>query len=620
MKHLFQYTYVAVLAAIMAVFASCTKEFDYEAATAEGQQVYFPNTIPSTVAISKDADFFEVPVMRVNTADAISIPVTVTLQDGSKYTCENATAVFAAGSNKTTLKFKFDPSKMEFDEFETITLSIGGEGYTNEWGDSKITFKAGVAMTWSLIGEASVNIGFWGITDYAVDFYRCDIDKNLYRIENPIAKALAEEKAPVSADASKFLTFRVLKPGDIVAEQEVTSEGLVYFYGDTEGADFNSGEFVEDYEADILALHPSEFKSLADQSNWTHNCVTVTQEDGTPGVIQLAPFYYMNGVGGWNNSGKDGEFTIVYPGFEVVDYSATVDVVGRLIDTKGKGKAVFNVELGANVASAAVAMAPGKDAGAEAYQLILDEDPSVVSIESSQEVRIPYTEPGDYTVVVVTYNEEFERMGTFTTNINIPSNGEPTEVFTAIFTGIYTHNADAFDYNPDGEPMWGGYEPEDGMLYVSNLDDTKYMISPWVNLGYEEDGTEGEGLVFYMNEESDELSVPQCFSGVVDPSDGDIWAWDLAQAEIDDEYPCYYDDETGVFNFFLAWSCAAVDFAATYDTFELTGLAEAKAGKKAASKLGVKRVVPKHSLLPNATKTRKPLTLNRALRLKTFKK
>jgi hypothetical protein len=79
------------------------------------------------------------------------------------------------------------------------------------------------------------------------------------------------------------------------------------------------------YSADVLIIHPKDLSSTAAESNWTHNKVLNYQADGkTPGQIQLAPWYYMNGVGGWNQSQNDGIIIITFPGY-TPKYTATVD-------------------------------------------------------------------------------------------------------------------------------------------------------------------------------------------------------------------------------------------------------------------------------------------------------
>ena len=54
------------------------------------------------------------------------------------------------------------------------------------------------------------------------------------------------------------------------------------------------------------------------------NKVLFYKEDGvTPGLIQIAPFFYMFGIGGWN-AVSAGNVFINFPGFEQKDYSVAV--------------------------------------------------------------------------------------------------------------------------------------------------------------------------------------------------------------------------------------------------------------------------------------------------------
>lgn len=570
MNKIFKLMFTA-LVGILAL-ASCTNSDDYEmAAKLSGEQVYFPNTLSSTVNLKSTEISYTIPVMRVNSSGEVTVPLTVEYA-GEAMTIPTS-VTFKDGQTETSLTIAYDADKLGFDNFEKVTLKIGNDDYTTIYGASSFTCSFGIPAPWTSLGKCTFIENYMFGIEKECAIYQNDIDNSLYRIENAFN--------PSGPNASPWLYVKILKKGDVVLDETIPEDGYVYFYGGGANAnEFNTGVENTNYGADVCLVFPGTFTSMPDPSFWTHNKVTGWKEDGTPGSVQLAPMYYMFGVGGWNQSQADDIINIILPGFVVVDYSAEIEAVGRLIDKKENGQAVFDITLGADVASAKVAMAPGKGAEEAAYKLILDEDPSVVEITSSQEVRIPYEEPGDYTVIVVTYDADGNEQKYATATIYIPENGAPKEIFEALFTGIYSHCVKSLD----GEgPMWDGYDPEEGMLYVSNLDEDRCMISPWVNLGYEEEGTEGEGMIFLWDEE-DNITVPECFTGVTNSKYGDIWAWDLVTAQVEgaEDMASYYDEKTGIINFFLAWSCSAGHFSFTHDTFELTGYADAGAKKKAA--------------------------------------
>ena len=65
--------YFNLFIALMAVmgFTACSSDKDdYEWATVTGNQVYFSNTLPSSINLSKSANTFAIPVSRVDSAAA----------------------------------------------------------------------------------------------------------------------------------------------------------------------------------------------------------------------------------------------------------------------------------------------------------------------------------------------------------------------------------------------------------------------------------------------------------------------------------------------------------------------------------------------------------------------
>ena len=579
MKYINKIYTLALMAALAFGFSACTESEDYTPAQkVAGMEVYF-NGVNSvtTKNLSSKENSFSIPVSRVKTADAANVAVTVQIPEGSKISCSAPSVSFAAGAKDGSLNFSYNPEEMEFDHFDTIKVAIKDVDATSPYGVSEFTLIAGIPAPWVSVGQGKlVEDYFWGF-EVKMDIYQNQVEPSLYRIENVFV--------PDGANASPWLYFKVLKKGDVVLEQTVPEDDMVYFYGDGSHYEFNTGYLNTTYNANVCLVFPGVFNSLSDPSNWMQNKVLAYQEDGTVGAIQLAPEYYMFGIGGWGGSESDGDIIITFPGFEMSDYSAEIDVVGRLIDTKENGQAVVNVTLGEDVASAKAAMAAGKDPMV-AYEMIQNGDESVQEITESSELRFPYDESGDYTVVVVTYDEEGNEQGSFSALVKIPEGGGK-ETYSALFKGIYTHCVKS--YSEEGGPMWEDYDPEEAILYECDQNENKLMISPWVNLGYEDNGTEGEGLVFTIDEENN-IIVEPCYTGVTDSRYGDIFAWDLTTAGLTDQLPSYFDEESGTFVFNLAWSVEAGDFGFTMDTYLLTGYAEAPRKAKAASPISVKNM------------------------------
>ena len=96
MNKIFKSAFVALVALIGLTMTSCVNKYDYDAATASGEQVYFDNST-SKVALSKDATSFTVPVLRVATTEAATIALTSKDESGI-FTIPSSVS-FAAGEN-----------------------------------------------------------------------------------------------------------------------------------------------------------------------------------------------------------------------------------------------------------------------------------------------------------------------------------------------------------------------------------------------------------------------------------------------------------------------------------------------------------------------------------------
>ena len=135
MNKIFKSAFVALVALIGLTMTSCVNKYDYDAATASGEQVYFDNST-SKVALSKDATSFTVPVLRVATTEAATIALTSTDESGI-FTIPSSVS-FAAGENKALVTIGYDPTKLEYDDFKSITLSLSDTSYGTPYGFSSV--------------------------------------------------------------------------------------------------------------------------------------------------------------------------------------------------------------------------------------------------------------------------------------------------------------------------------------------------------------------------------------------------------------------------------------------------------------------------------------------------
>ena len=78
MNKILSYFTMLLLSVMTLTLGSCTEEYEYSAEAAKGQQVYFSNTLASTVTITNDGAHFLVPISRVNTDEELTVNITAT--------------------------------------------------------------------------------------------------------------------------------------------------------------------------------------------------------------------------------------------------------------------------------------------------------------------------------------------------------------------------------------------------------------------------------------------------------------------------------------------------------------------------------------------------------------
>ena len=313
--------FLGFLGMVVLLFTACSenKDDDYQWASVSGDQVFFSNELPSTVELSRTSNTFSIPVQRMNSEGSTTVSVSVV--DESGLFSVPSSLSFSAGQKEANLVIGYDESNFEYDDFKNLEIALGGEELTTPYGKSIYKFEAGVPSPLEFIGIGTFLEGFWFEWETEnVEIYRSTQNPNEYRIKTPfdvIAAEMAEENQDpgLNGHQSKWLTFTVLQPGQEIAGLTITQKDLVFFN------ELNTGYFHSSYSADVLMLHPWEFSSLRNESAAAWNKVLSWQENGLPGQVQLAPYYYMEGVGGWNQTKKDGVVMITFPDYVPKDYT-----------------------------------------------------------------------------------------------------------------------------------------------------------------------------------------------------------------------------------------------------------------------------------------------------------
>ena len=431
MNKIFKYCSMLLLSVLALTLGSCTEEYEYSGAKAEGQQVYFSSELPSTQNLSSTESGFEVKLNRIKTDEALTI--NLTLSDESGIYSIPSSVSFAEGESETTFTVGYDPTKLEYDVFNSVTIAIADADYTTPYGMSSYSFSAGMPSPYvSLgVGQYADNAMASGYAD--VEIMRNANNPNEIRIMHPyddISAFLGSEDGgsypTFSETLPEYLQLYILQPGDVNpgTGQTVETSDFVYFDEASTGVDlFGLG-------APTYIWHPSLL-----QGGTLTNCrVLAWQEDGTPGQIQLAPFYIEpNSMRGQDMSGNSGVIVITFPGYEPKDYSVRVNYLGAFSSADGISYAIGNVTLGEDIEEAQVAVVEGSDVN-NALNQVLSGAVETTTVTESGEVRIPCEYNGECTMVAIAYAEgEMQNYSTASFTFSLT----PSE-WRSLGMGLYT--------------------------------------------------------------------------------------------------------------------------------------------------------------------------------------
>ena len=233
MKNLFKYTFVALAGLMGMVFSACTNDYTYDPATVSGSQVYFSDQLPTIQEISTKASSFEVEVLRVDTKDAISVPLTVNKPDNSIFTIPSSVS-FAAGQASAIIPVSYDPTKVEYGNYEDITLSIADANMATIYGLSSYSFKAG-ATAWVDYGTAlyreDLITTFFGVDNivYEVPIQKNVVEEGYYRLVNPYGKYYAyNDPGDFDETTDSYLTINATDPNWVYVEDSPTTTNWGY--------------------------------------------------------------------------------------------------------------------------------------------------------------------------------------------------------------------------------------------------------------------------------------------------------------------------------------------------------------------------------------------------------
>lgn len=581
MKNMFKYAYSLLAGALVLTVVSCSDDYEYDGrgawdAAENYANIYFPTTEAAVELDPVDPTIFTVTVKRKNTAGALVVPFKVTENTDGVF--EVGQAAFADGAEEATFDINF-PTAVVGTPY-TLKLTLDDPAFVSQYSTG-IAYELNVTrVKWNSLGTATIAEGYYLGYDAEVEIQQRDDKPAVFRIIKPLDDILAQDLEDYPEDAPwlnglqpEKLVFTVLKPGDVVSED--VYNGPVTVKGN-DLVDYNTyhlGFTNSTYGEPVKCYHPKSMKSTADEASWSYNRVLNYQADGkTPGQVQFAPYYYMDGVGGWNNTQKNGIVVITFPGYTPL-YTASIEeddftwekVFSGLFTSDKLGTSTDGINLYKGVAKEDVEAAnPGcydrfeelygtpyliESPYAEGYNLIFGvKDGEVIVIDGFESQNLGFQAVGEDVYGAINTSGSSVTDAIVKLKITFQNKKGDIEYGTAVEklenltwkelgTGVYTYGAEAL--TDDAGSYYEG--TENATLIQCNELPEQYILKPWAE--------SEDGLKFTLSAKDGKTHFNQ-YTGEAFPGYGDVYFVDIET--LNSGYSRFmggYDAETKTYTF-----------------------------------------------------------------------
>ena len=201
-------------------------------------------------------------------------------------------ATITMGSEQKGAYVELTIDEAFFTGAETATITIDqADGFAIE--QVQLTIKPKVE-NWKMLGTGYYEDNAFGASGN-VTIEQDVVNPNSFRIQKPYP------------DSSAPFVFTILQPGDTYLGVTLTYPDLVVY------DDYDTGIYDTDYNQFVTIMHPGRFSKYCDEDYWLHNKVLSYQSNGLPEKVQIAPVYYLSGIGGWYYMGQDNVIIITFP-------------------------------------------------------------------------------------------------------------------------------------------------------------------------------------------------------------------------------------------------------------------------------------------------------------------
>ena len=435
------YRLFAAFSALSLFAAACTPVEEYKPGVEDNTDcygVYFPAQETEFVRSPEEATVITFTVAREKTDGDLIVPINVK-DTSSIFNIKPVNAVFEDGQSETTISF--DYARIAVGQKYLVSLSIEGDEFVSKYSTlpSNLDFTV-LVEKWNDLGVGTFTMNvYWDSFTCAVRFFQSDLNPAIYRIKMHEVLEDGTTDLIFSEEQNTYLYLKVLKKGDKVFDNVADKDDLVFF--DV----FHTGIINSTYNAELLFVHPGALSSFT-VSDWYYNKVIQVKEDGSPAVIQLAPYIFMNGIGGWSFIDQDEAIILVLPGCELVNYSMEIEA-----GYSENGVLPVKFELGADVAKVKYAIYPGTLNSAQvtryAGQIADGSAEGIATLPADGIAKLTLPETGVYTVVAVSFDAAGEAQETATAAINYVAEGDNKDV--ELYSGLVATGKYGKEYTSD---------------------------------------------------------------------------------------------------------------------------------------------------------------------------
>ena len=436
------YRLFAAFSALSLFAAACSPVEEYKPGVEDNTDcygVYFPAQETEFVRSPEEATVITFTVAREKTDGDLIVPINVK-DTSSIFNIKPVNAVFEDGQSETTISF--DYARIAVGQEYLVSLSIEGDEFVSKYSTlpSNLDFTVLVEKWNDLgVGTFTMNVDLWDPFTCAVRFFQSDLNPAIYRIKMHEVLEDGTTDLIFSEEQNTYLYLKVLKKGDKVFDNVADKDDLVFF--DV----FHTGIINSTYNAELLFVHPGSLSSFT-VSDWYYNKVLQVKEDGSPAVIQLAPYIFMNGIGGWSFIDQDEAIILVLPGCQLVNYSMEIEA-----GYSENGVLPVKFELGADVAKVKYAIYPGTLNSAQvtryAGQIADGSAEGIATLPADGIAKLTLPETGVYTVVAVSFDAAGEAQETATATINYVAEGDNKDV--ELYSGLVATGKYGKEYTSD---------------------------------------------------------------------------------------------------------------------------------------------------------------------------